>query len=216
MPQRLADRSIWVFDLDNTLYPPRARLFDQIEVRMTSYVMDTLGVDRAEADRLRRHYWEVYGTTLSGLMVEHGVDPRPYLARVHDISLSALDRDHDLRAAILALPGRRIVHTNGCADYALRVLEACGLEGVFDAVYGIAETGFQPKPAEAAFAAVIAADGLAPEAAVMFEDDARNLAIPHALGMGTVHVADDRAPGDHVHYHTDDLATFLRALAWYL
>ena len=212
MPQRLADRTIWVFDLDNKLYPPRARLFDQIEQRMIAYVMETLSVDRENANRIRRQYWETYGTTLSGLMAEHGVDPRPYLDRVHDISLDALDRDHELRAAILALPGRRIVHTNGCAEYAARVIAARGLDGVFDAVYGIAETGFHSKPAEASFAAVIAADGLTPAAAVMFEDDARNLAVPHALGMGTVHVAEAPEPGAHVQFHTDDLATFLRAL----
>ena len=83
----------WVFDLDNTLYPPSARLFDQIEVRMTAWVMQTLGVDRPEADRLRRHYWATYGTTLAGLMQEHGVDPGPYLTDVHDISLAHLEAD---------------------------------------------------------------------------------------------------------------------------
>ena len=58
----------WVFDLDNTLYPPSARLFDQIEVRMTAFVMQSLGVGRTEADRLRRYYWAKYGTTLAGLL----------------------------------------------------------------------------------------------------------------------------------------------------
>jgi putative hydrolase of the HAD superfamily len=58
--------AFWVFDLDNTLYPPAARLFDQIEVRMTDWVMEALKVDRAEADRLRSHYWRTYGTTLAG------------------------------------------------------------------------------------------------------------------------------------------------------
>jgi len=67
----------WVFDLDNTLYPPAARLFDQIEVRMTTYVMDALHIGRKQADRLRRHYWKTYGTTLAGLMREHGIDPGP-------------------------------------------------------------------------------------------------------------------------------------------
>ena len=75
----------WVFDLDNTLYPPKYRLFDQIEVKMTDWVMQALGVGRAEANRLRQHYWNHYGTTLAGLMREHDVDPAPYLHAVHDI-----------------------------------------------------------------------------------------------------------------------------------
>jgi putative hydrolase of the HAD superfamily len=204
--------SHWVFDLDNTLYPPEARLFDQIEIRMTDWVMQALGVERTEADRLRRHYWELYGTTLAGLMTEHGVDPGPYLVDVHDISFDALLPDPALRAAISALPGRKIVYTNGCAPYAERVIAARGLSGVFDAIYGVEHAGYLPKPSRAAFEAVFAADGLCPAAGAMFEDDARNLAAPHEMGMRTVHVAPARDPAPHVHHHTDDLAAFVAAL----
>lgn len=199
----------WVFDLDNTLYPPQVRLFDQIEVRMTRFVMEALGVERAEADRLRRHYWATYGTTLAGLMREHGVDPGPYLTDVHDIDFSALERDADLAARIQALPGRRIVYTNGTAPYARRVLEQRGLSGLFDAVYGVENAGFLPKPEREAFEAIFAADGLDPGRAAMFEDDVRNLVAPHAMGMRTVLVAPDPHDAAHVHHHTDDLSGFL-------
>ena len=202
----------WVFDLDNTLYPPSARLFDQIEVRMTAWVQQAVGVDRAEADRLRRHYWRTYGTTLAGLMAEHGVDPGPYLTDVHDISFDALTPDPVLAAHIRALPGRRIVYTNGSAPYAERVLAARGLSGLFDAVYGVEHAGFRPKPERAAFETVFARDGITPATAAMFEDDPRNLAAPHAMGMRTVHVAPDPDPADHIHHHTDDLSGFLARL----
>lgn len=202
----------WVFDLDNTLYPPRYRLFDQIEVRMTRWVMEALSVSRDEADRLRRHYWESYGTTLAGLMREHGVDPGPYLHEVHDIDFSALPADPELAARIADLPGRRIVYTNACEPYAHRVLEARGLTGLFDAVYGVEHAGFLPKPEREAFEAVFAADGLSPGRAAMFEDDARNLRVPHALGMRTVHVAPLAEPAEHIHHHTDELADFLALL----
>jgi putative hydrolase of the HAD superfamily len=199
----------WVFDLDNTLYPVHMRLFDQIEVRMTNWVMSALQVDRAEADRLRQHYWQSYGTTLAGLMQEHGVDPGPYLTDVHDIDFTVLAPDPDLAARIGALPGRRIVYTNGCAPYAHRVIEARGLTGLFDAVYGVEHAGFRPKPERAAFETIFAADNLAPGTAAMFEDDPRNLAAPHDMGMVTVHVAPEPEPADHIHHHTDDLAQFL-------
>lgn len=204
----------WVFDLDNTLYPPSVRLFDQIERRMTAYVMQTLGVDRAEADRLRAQYWQAHGTTLAGLMREHGIDPDPYLVDVHDIDFGALTVDRALADAIARLPGRRIVYTNGSAPYARRVIAARGLEGLFHAVYGIEHAGYLPKPERAAFETVFAADGLSPARAAMFEDDARNLAAPHAMGMRTVLVSDAAAPGAaHIHHQTDDLAGFLAALA---
>ena len=199
----------WVFDLDNTLYPPQARLFDQIEVRMTDWVMQTLSVDRAEADRLRRHYWATYGTTLAGLMREHDVDPAPYLTDVHDINFDALIPDPTLARHIRALPGRRIVYTNGSAPYAHQVIKARGLTGVFDAVYGVENAGFHPKPDRAAFEAVFALDGLNPATAAMFEDDVRNLAAPHAMGMQTILVAPQADPAPYIHHHTDDLTAFL-------
>ena len=211
-PASFSHVSHWVFDLDNTLYPPRARLFDQIEVRMTQYVMDALGVEHSEANRLRTHYWQLYGTTLAGLMREHDVDPAPYLNEVHDISLEHLEPDAALAAHIAALPGRRIVYTNGSSPYAERVLAARGLGGVFDAVYGVEHAGFRPKPEREAFETVFARARVDPARAAMFEDDPRNLAAPHAMGMQTVHVAPDPHRAVHIHHHTDDLTGFLKRL----
>jgi putative hydrolase of the HAD superfamily len=202
----------WVFDLDNTLYPPHMRLFDQIEVRMTDWVMQALQVDRARADHLRAYYWRTYGTTLAGLMREHNVDPGPYLHEVHDIDFSVLSPDPDLARAISRLPGRKIIYTNGCAPYAEKVLSTRGLGSIFDAIYGVEHAGFHPKPDALAFATVFGKDGLDPARGAMFEDDTRNLAVPHALGMRTVHVAPEAAPADHIHHHTDDLAAFLARL----
>jgi putative hydrolase of the HAD superfamily len=214
MPKEAFARvTTWVFDLDNTLYPPHMRLFDQIEVRMTDWVMRALAVDRARADHLRAHYWATYGTTLAGLMAEHGVDPGPYLTEVHDIDFSVLAPDPALSEAIAALPGRKIVYTNACRPYAENVLEARGLSGLFDAVYGVEHAAFHPKPTAEAFATVFAADGLDPGTSAMFEDDSRNLVVPHGLGMRTVHVAPSSEPAPHIHYHTSDLPAFLARLA---
>lgn len=202
----------WVFDLDNTLYPPHMRLFDQIEVRMTAYVMEALGVDKHRADYLRGHYWRTHGTTLAGLMREHDVDPTPYLVDVHDINFDVLAPDPDLNASIKALPGRKIIYTNGTAPYAQNVVRARGLDGLFDAIYGVEHADFHPKPDAAAFELIFAKDGVDTKSAAMFEDDPRNLAVPHAMGMRTVHVAEDPLEQDHIHHHTADLARFLRAL----
>lgn len=199
----------WVFDLDNTLYSPSARLFDQIEARVTDWVMQKLRVTEAEADRLRSEYWHQYGATLSGLMLRHSVDPHDYLAHVHDISLSALTPDAALAAAIQALPGRKLVFTNGSRRHAERVTEARGLSGVFDGLYGIEDAGFRPKPERAAFDEIVTLAGINPAQAAMFEDDPRNLRAPHELGMACILVGTQAEPAPHIHHHTDDLAGFL-------
>ncbi|MBE1282869.1 MAG: pyrimidine 5'-nucleotidase [Rhodobacteraceae bacterium] len=202
----------WVFDLDHTLYPPHMYLFDQIEVKMTQYVMDQLGVDRSEADRLRSQYWRDYGTTLAGLMREHGVDPDPYLVEVHDVSMAHMEPDPELASHIRSLPGTKIVYTNGSAPYAARVLEARGLDGLFDGIFGVEHAGYRPKPERSAFDTVFEQAGITPRQAAMFEDDQRNLAAPHDMGMRTVHVAPEPHDADHIHHHTDDLTIFLRGL----
>lgn len=226
-----ADVDVWIFDLDNTLYPPSMALFPQIEARMTDYVMRTLSVGRDAADLLRRDWWMRHGTTLAGLMAEYAIDPIAYLDEVHDIDFSPIVPAPDLAAAIAALPGRKLVHTNADAAYAVKVLRARGLglaatnapTPLFEAIYGIAETGFHPKPDPRAFDAVIECTGIDPAAAAFFEDDPRNLLVPHRLGMRTVLVGPGRhgpndaiAPeeiGPHVQHRTDDLAAFLRRIA---
>jgi putative hydrolase of the HAD superfamily len=209
---QLTDISTWVFDLDNTLYPTDMALFPQVNAKMSSYVMKTLGVPQDVADALRHEYYTEHGTTLAGLMTHHDIDPDPYLVEVHDIDFSVLSPDPALAAAIRALPGRKIIYTNGTAPYARNVAMARGLDGLFDAVYGVEHASYHPKPSAPAFETVFSMDGLDPSKSAMFEDEARNLAVPHAMGLTTIHVAPTRAPAPYIHHHTSDLGAFLQAL----
>lgn len=202
----------WVFDLDNTLYPPSADLFGQMDARFAAYVSRLTGMETAEALKLCTDYWVSHGSTLAGLMEHHDLDPHHFLADVHDIDISHLMVDDALRAAISGLEGRKIVYTNGSENHAKRVLAARGLTRQFDAVYGVEHADFKPKPTQDAFSKVFAKDGVTPTTAAMFEDEARNLAVPHAMGMRTVHVHPERAEADHIHHHTDDLTAFLSQL----
>lgn len=201
----------WVFDLDNTLYTPDVRLFDQIERHMATFVMEALGVDEQTAHQLRRHYWETHGTTLAGLIAEHQIDAEKFLIKVHDIDLSAIVPDIALRDNINALPGRKIIYTNGSRAHGEKVSSACGLDGIFDAIYGIEDADYTPKPHAAAFNKIFATDKVITNKAAMFEDDPRNLSIPHQLGMKTVMVG-TTDPAEHIHFHTTDLSGFLEKL----
>jgi putative hydrolase of the HAD superfamily len=211
--QHFSHVDTWVFDLDNTLYPPSADLFGQMDDRFSAYVARLTGLKHADALTLCKEYWDSYGSTLSGLIAHHDVDPHHFLADVHDIDISHLREDAALRDAISGLSGRRIVYTNGSENHAKRVLAARGLTRVFDAVYGVEHADFKPKPSHDAFASIFAKDGVQPLKSAMFEDEVRNLEVPHALGMRTVHVHPVPAIHDYVQHHTDDLSDFLSQLA---
>ena len=215
MPAELNRVETWVFDLDNTLYPASLNLFDQVNEKMRAFVMRELALDAVAADALRRRYWAEHGTTLAGLMLHHRLDPEPFLDAVHDIDLGAVRPDTRLAAAIAALPGRKIVYTTGSRRHAERVSAALGLLPLFDALYGVEDAGYEPKPRRAAFERVFAADGLAPMASAMVEDDQRNLEVPAAMGLATVwHPgAQTDAPGAHIHHVAPDLAAFLERAA---
>jgi putative hydrolase of the HAD superfamily len=209
----------WIFDLDNTLYPARYNLFAEAEARMAHFIVHELGLALTveDAHALRRRFFLDHGTTLRGLMLEHGIEPKRFLDYVHEIDLSPLPPDPELAAAIAALPGRKLVFTNATADYAERILARLGLAGQFLAIHDIIACDYLPKPDPSGYARLVREHGIAPEAALMIEDMARNLPPAAALGMTTawVQTAKDYArvgaDSEHIHHVVDNLAPWLKA-----
>ena len=206
----------WIFDLDNTLYPVSANLFDEIDRRMCAFIADYLEIGHAEAYKVQKSYFRAHGTTLKGLMDRHGMEPGPYLEFVHDVDLSCLACDPRLDDALTRLPGRKFVFTNATLTYASRVLEVLGLTHHFEAIYDIECCRYVPKPDPSIYADLIGRYGVRPADTVMVEDVARNLIPAKALGMTTVWVETDRpwaraeAEDAAPDYTTDDLVGFLK------
>jgi putative hydrolase of the HAD superfamily len=204
----------WIFDLDNTLYPPECDLFALIDDRMQAFVERSIGLGPVEARALQKRYYHEHGTTLAGLMANHGVDPREFLDEVHEISLDRLRPDAELRDGLARLPGRRLVFTNGSERHARRVLDALGVEPLFDEVFDIEACDLIPKPDPEAFARLIERHRVEPCRAAFFEDLERNLEPAAALGMTTVligpHAADSTS--GFVHHRAERLAPFLLSL----
>lgn len=213
----------WVFDLDNTLYPSRSRLFDQIDVRMGTFISDLLNIDRVEARRIQKQFFFEHGTTLRGLMLEHNVQPDDFLSFVHDIDHSVLPQNPELDAAIARLPGRKLIFTSGTVAHAERVMQEIGITHHFEEIFDIKAADYLPKPKRPTYEAFLAQTGVSAEHSAMFEDIIRNLEVPHDMGMTTVLVHDndnedgaminklndDTGNAEHVHHVTDDLAGFL-------
>jgi putative hydrolase of the HAD superfamily len=201
----------WLFDLDNTLYPLESGLSVRASARITDYVEALTGLARDEAHALQKRYLADHGLTLRGLMTHHGVDPDEYHAFINDLELDCLAHDPALKAALLRLPGRRIIFTNADACHTERVLARLELVGLFDEVFHIGSADFNPKPSPLAFERIVAAHGIVPAETAFFEDAERNLEPAAALGMTTVlvgpHALASTAP--FVHYRTAALAPFL-------
>ena len=207
----------WIFDLDNTLYPASANLFSQVDARMTGFIQDLLGLDHDEARRVQKGYFHNHGTTLSGLMTEHHVDPHAFLAHVHDIEMDVIEHDAPLVAAIAKLPGRKLVFTNGDTPYALRILERLGLGGSFEAIHDIHAMGLIPKPHASAYAGFCETFGVDPLESLFVDDMARNLAPAKAIGMTTVWVdngSEQAADMDrgHIDFTVPALAPWLETI----
>jgi putative hydrolase of the HAD superfamily len=226
-PKRnFASVDVWVFDLDNTLYPHHINLWQQVDARIGEFVSAWLHVSAEEARRIQKDYYRRHGTTMRGMMTEHGVRADDFLAYVHKIDHSPLEPNPEMGEAIAKLPGRKLILTNGSVDHVDKVLERLGLSSHFDAVFDIIAADLEPKPAPQTYRKFLRDHAVDPTRSAMFEDLSRNLVVPHQLGMTTVLVVPDGAQevvredwelegrdAPHVDYVTDNLTAFLQGLA---
>ncbi|MPZ59059.1 MAG: pyrimidine 5'-nucleotidase [Rhizobiales bacterium] len=225
-PRDFSNVETWVFDLDNTLYPHHLNLWRQVDEKIRDYVARFLDISHEEAFRLQKDYYRRYGTTMRGMMTEHGMQPDDYLDVVHQIDHSPLTPNPELGSAIEQLPGRKLILTNGTRKHAEAVMRRLDIDRHFEDVFDIAAANLDPKPLPQVYDRFLARHGVDAAKAAMFEDLSRNLEVPHTLGMTTVLVvpqgtrevfredwelAGRDAP--HVDHVTDDLAGFLKIVA---
>jgi len=225
LPRGFGHVETWVFDLDNTLYPHHLNLWQQVDERIRAYVTDFLKVSVDEAFRVQKDYYKRYGTTMRGLMTEYGMRPDDYLEFVHQIDHSPLEANPALGVALERLPGRKLILTNGTRKHAVAVMQRLQIHRHFEDVFDIAAADLDPKPLPQVYQRFLARHGVDPAKATMFEDLARNLETPHALGMTTVLVVPqgqrevfreawemEGRDAPYVDHLTDDLTGFLEQI----
>ena len=217
MQIELSQTETWIFDLDLTLYSPEANIMAQVRDRIALFVENHFKIGSDEANAIRHRYWQKYGTTLGGLMAEHGVEPHGYLDFVHDVDLGKLEPCSRLRAYLLALPGRKLIFTNADLPYAERVLKARGLDDVFEDIFDIHRMEHLPKPDPASYRAFCDQLKVDPRRALFVEDSAHNLVPAKALGMTTIWVkhdgeADSSGHEDHIDLQIADVTEWLSSI----
>ena len=185
-------KNFWIFDLDNTIYDPKSKIFDQIDLRMKQFISSRLNISKEEAFKIQKKFYNEYGTTLSGLMKHYQIQPNEFLKFVHDVDLSKLKKCSVLFKEINQLPGRKIIYTNGDQDYAKKVLNSLGVESLFEYILDITKSKYIPKPSVEPLITYLNKNNINLKTCVYFEDLEKNLENAHKYGITTVHIEDKK------------------------
>ena len=205
----------WIFDLDNTLHNADPHIFPHLNRSMTAYLQTHLGLGGDDANAVRMRYWQRYGATLLGLIRHHDVEPAHFLRETHRFDeLHRMVLRHPLlRPVLTRLPGRKLVFSNSPVHYSLAVLGLLRVADLFDDVFSIEHTGFQPKPDRRGFLRLLRKHRLHPRRCVMVEDSLANLRTAKRLGMRTVWISTAAKAPAHVDVSIRHVAQLPRVLS---
>ena len=208
----------WIFDLDNTLYSGKTKVFEQVDKRMSKYISDKLNISVEEAKKVQKNYFHKYNTTLNGMIKNHKIDPDEFLEFVHDINIDFLQKDPALGKEIEKLDGKKIIFTNGSRKHAINVSKQIGIDQLFDDIFDIVDAEFIPKPLLEPYKKLVKKHKIDPKLCVLVEDIARNLKPAYEMGMKTVWIENDEpwaskfSDSEFVNYRTNNLSEFLKKI----
>ena len=208
----------WIFDLDNTLYSGKTRVFEQVDKKMSEYISKKLNVSTTEAKEIQKNYFHEYNTTLNGMIKNHKIDADEFLEFVHNINIDFLKKDLILGEELKKLDGKKIIFTNGSRKHALNVTKRIGIDHYFDDIFDIIDSEFVPKPAIQSYKKLVEKHKIDPKLCVFVEDIARNLKPAYEMGMKTVWIENDEpwakkfSDGDFIDFKTNNLSEFLKQI----
>ena len=216
--KKLQFSKFWIFDLDNTLYSGKTRVFEQIDKRMSKYISGKLNVSIVEAKEIQKKYFYKYNTTLNGMLKNHKIDANEFLEFVHDIDIDFLKKDLTLSEELRKLKGKKIIFTNGSKKHALNVIRKIGIEQHFDDIFDIVDSNFVPKPTMEPYKKLVEKHKIDPNLSVLIEDIARNLKPAYEMCMKTIWIENDEpwaakfSNSDFINYKTKNLTDFLKKI----
>jgi len=207
----------WIFDLDNTLYSADSGIFQQVHELMGQFVSNHLNIGINEAKKIQMQYYKEHGTTLRGMMDNHGVEPDYFLAEVHKLDYSIVNSNKDLNNELNKLSGKKIIYTNANMQHTLDVLERIELSNFFDEIFDIKMANYVPKPEITPYEEIIKKYNLNPNSSAMFDDIAKNLVPAKKVGFTSIWIdagyenfSDDiKSSKKFLDYSTTDLHLFL-------
>jgi putative hydrolase of the HAD superfamily len=208
----------WIFDLDNTLYSGKTRVFEQVDKKMSKYISEKLNVNMVEAKEIQKNYFYEYNTTLNGMINNHKIDANEFLEFVHDVNIDFLKKDSLLNEELMKLDGKKIIFTNSSRKHAMNVIRKIGIDQHFDDIFDIVDSEFVPKPDIVSYKKLVEKHKIDPKLCVFIEDIARNLKPAYEMGMKTIWIENDEpwarkfSDSDFINYKTNNLPEFLKQI----
>ena len=206
----------WIFDLDNTLYAGKTRIFEQISKRISKYISEKLNVSIEEAKKIQKNYFYEYNTTLNGMIKNHKIDANEFLEFVHNVNIDFLKEDPKLKEELKQLEGKKFIFTNGSRKHALNIIQRIGIDQSFDGIFDIVDSDFIPKPAIEPYKKLVEKHTIDPNLCVLVEDIARNLKPAYEMGMKTVWIENNEpwaakfSDSNFINYKINNLSEFLK------
>ena len=188
----------WLFDLDNTLYSGKTKVFEQVDKKMSQFISEKLNVNIEEAKKIQKSYFYEYNTTLNGMIKNHQIDADEFLDFVHDIDVDFLKKDIKLGHELKKLNGKKIIFTNGSRKHAINITKRIGVDQYFDDIFDIVDSNFIPKPAAEPYIKLVKKHKIDPNLCVFIEDIARNLKPAY--------------DAEFINYKTNNLSEFLKKI----
>ena len=216
--KKLKPIKYWIFDLDNTLYSGKTRVFEQVDKKMSEYISKKLHVSTAEAKEIQKNYFHEYNTTLNGMIKNHKIDADEFLEFVHNIDIDFLKKDLILGEELKKLDGKKIIFTNGSRKHALNVTKRIGIDQYFDDIFDIIDCEFVPKPAIQPYKKLVEKHKIDPKLCGFVEDIARNLKPAYEMGMKTIWIENNEpwakkySDSDFINFKTNNLSEFLKQI----
>jgi len=208
----------WIFDLDNTLYSGKTRVFEQVDKKMSKYISEKLNVNMVEAKEIQKNYFYEYNTTLNGMINNHKIDANEFLEFVHDVDIGFLKKDSLLNEELMKLDGKKIIFTNSSRKHAVNVIRKIGIDQHFDDIFDIVDSEYVPKPNIVSYKKLVEKHKIDPKLCVFIEDIARNLKPAYEMGMKTIWIENDEpwarkfSDSNFVNYKTNNLPEFLKQI----
>ena len=216
--KNLLNIKYWIFDLDNTLYSGQTKVFSEVDKKMSAFISKKMGVDLIKAKEIQKKYFYEYGTTLSGLMKQDGIDPHDFLEFVHDIDISWLPKDLKLRKELIKIKEKKYIFTNGSHAHVENIIKQLGIDGLFDGAFDIVDANFVPKPHADPYKKIIKKFDIDPTKSILIEDIAHNLEQAKKLGMKTCWLENEEAfakkdaDKPYIDYKIKNLPSFLQKI----